>query len=238
MKNIRIIQKRIGYSNATLIVNGEKSILVDTGVKGNMKQIRTLFKQAQLKFSDLQLIILTHTHYDHTGNLQAIHNWTGAKVMVHKEEFENLSNGFTPIPAGTRKYPKFISRAGRLIIPKFASPNPFNAEIVIENEFDLNEFGLDAKVIHTPGHTKGSQSVIIGKTAITGDAFVNMRNGWIFPPFADEPKVLLQTWQMLFDMNIKEIYPGHGPKLKVEKAMPQFYEWKEKAVSKKDTAGN
>jgi glyoxylase-like metal-dependent hydrolase (beta-lactamase superfamily II) len=228
MKNIRITQKRIGYSNATLIVNGENSVLVDTGVKRNMKQIRTLFTQVQLKPSYLKLIILTHTHYDHTGNLQAIHNWTGAKVMVHKEEFENLKNGFTPIPAGTRKYPEFISRAGRLIVPKFASPNSFNAEIVTEDEFDLNEFGLDAKVIHTPGHTKGSQSVLIGKTAITGDAFVNMRNGWIFPPFADEPEVLLQTWQQLFDRGIEEIYPGHGPKFRVGKAYPQFELWKNK----------
>lgn len=228
MKNIRIIQKRIGYSNATLVVYDKNSILVDTGVKGKINQIPDLFKQAGLKPSDLKLIILTHTHYDHTGNLHAIHDYTGAKVMVHKNEFENLKNGFTPIPLGTSRYPKFISRAGRLIVPKFASSNPFIAEIITENEFDLNEFGLDAKVIYTPGHTKGSQSVIIGKTAITGDAFVNMRNGWIFPPFADEPKVLLHTWQHLFDSGIEDIYPGHGPKFKVKKAMQQFYEWKEK----------
>ena len=228
MENFRIIQKRIGYSNATLIINGENSVLIDTGVKRNMQQIRVLFKQAHLKPSDLKLIILTHSHYDHTGNLQAVHNWTEAKVMIHKDEFENLKNGFTPIPAGTRKYPRFISRAGSMFYPKFASPNPFNADIVNEKEFDLNEFGLNAKVIHTPGHTKGSQSVILGRTAITGDAFVNMRNGWIFPPFADDPEVLLQTWQQLFDSGIKEIYPGHGPKFNIKKAMPQFYEWKEK----------
>jgi len=232
MKNIRIIQKRIGYSNAILIVNGENSVLVDTGVKGNMKQIRILFKQAQLNPSDLKLIILTHTHYDHTGNLTALKKWTGAKVMVHKNEFENLKNGFTTIPGGTRKYPNIISRLGKLIFPRFASPPQFNAELINENEFDLSEFGLDAKVIHTPGHTKGSQSVKFGKTAITGDAFVNMRNGWIFPPFADEPELLLQTWQKLFDLGIKEIYPGHGPKFNVEKAMPQFYEWKEKLATR------
>ena len=228
MKKIRIIQKRIGYSNAILIVNGENSVLVDTGVKWNMKKIRILFKQAQLNPSDLKLIILTHTHYDHTGNLTALKKWTGAKVMVHKNEFENLKNGFTKIPGGTRKYPNIISRAGKLIFPKFASPPQFNAEIINANEFDLTEFGLDAKVIHTPGHTKGSQSVILGKTAIAGDAFVNMRNGWIFPPFADDPELLLQTWQMLFDRGIKEIYPGHGPKFKAEKAIPQFERWKEK----------
>lgn len=228
MGNIKIIRKRIGYSNVTLIVNGKNSILTDTGVKGNFNQIRILFKQARLKPSDLKLIILTHTHYDHTGNLHALKKWTGAKVLVHKNEFENLKNGFTPIPAGTRRFPRFISQAGRLIIPKFASPRPYKAEIINENEYDLNTFGLDAKIISTPGHTNGSQSVILGKTAITGDTFVNMRNGWIFPPFANEPELLLQTWQKLFDRGIEEIYPGHGSKFRTEKTLLQFKRWKEK----------
>lgn len=228
MEKIRIIQKRIGHSNATLIANGKSSILVDTGVKGNFNQIRILFKQARLKPSDLKLIILTHTHSDHTGNLNVLKKWTGAKVLVHKNEFENLKNGFTPIPAGTGSYSGFVSRIGQSIVPKFASPRPFTADIVNEYKFDLNEFEFGATIIYTPGHTMGSQSVIWGKTIIAGDTFVNIRNEIIFPPFANEPKVLLQTWQKIFDRGVEEIYPGHGPKFRKEKALPQFNRWKEK----------
>ena len=225
---IKIIQKRIGYSNVTLIVNGENSVLVDTGVKGHLKQIQNLFNRAGLRPSDIKLIVLTHTHYDHTGNLIEMVKLTGAKVVVHKNEYENLKKGFTPIPKGTRIFSRFVAGFGKRVRPKFASPVAFTADIITEDEFDLNEFGLNAKIIHTPGHSMGSQAVLIGKIIIAGDAFVNMKNGYIFPPFANNPDILLQTWQKIFGLGIEEIYPGHGPKFKVEKAMPHYKKWKQK----------
>jgi glyoxylase-like metal-dependent hydrolase (beta-lactamase superfamily II) len=53
-----------------------------------------------------------------------------------------------------------------------------------------------------------------------------MPNGIIFPHFANDPKMLLETWQKLFDMGIKEIYPGHGKPFNVEKAFVEFDRWK------------
>ncbi|HSH19688.1 MAG TPA: MBL fold metallo-hydrolase, partial [Draconibacterium sp.] len=96
---LKIVSSRIGYSNAVLILNGSKNILVDTGVKGNFKHFKILFRQHQLRPEDIQLIVLTHVHYDHTGNLKALSKYTGAKVLVHRKEYENLKNGFIQIPA-------------------------------------------------------------------------------------------------------------------------------------------
>ncbi len=225
---LKIFQKRIGYSNATLILNGENSILVDTGVKGNLNEFRIWFKQHNLNPTDIKLIILTHTHYDHTGNLTELKEYTGAKVLVHQKEFENLKKGFMPIPKGWGRYAGLISKFGRAVFPGFASPKPFVADLVNDSEFDLNPFGIEGKVIATPGHSAGSQSVLLENSLIAGDAFVNMRNGRIFPPFADEPKVLLETWQKIFNMRIEVIYPGHGEKFKVEKAFPDFKKWSKK----------
>ncbi|MCY1720588.1 MBL fold metallo-hydrolase [Prolixibacteraceae bacterium Z1-6] len=231
MPGLKIIQKRIGFSNSTLIANGNNSILVDTGVKGNMKKFGVLIREAGLQPENIKLIVLTHTHYDHTGNLLKLVKYTKAKVLVHKNEFENLKNGFTPIPVGNGKYSHFISELGRKVHPKYASPKPFTADLINEYEFDLNTFGLDGKIISTPGHTNGSQSVLIDKYLISGDTFLNMKNGRIFPPFADEPRVLLETWEKLFSQNIKTIYPGHGKRFKIEKAMPDFERWQQKLSS-------
>jgi glyoxylase-like metal-dependent hydrolase (beta-lactamase superfamily II) len=214
-KAIKIISTRVGYSNSVLLVNGSNSALIDTGVSGHINRFKMLFKQFQLKPSDIGLIILTHTHYDHTGNLKALVKYTGAKVLVHRNEYENLKNGFIPIPAGQGTFSSLISKIGRAVLPRFASPAPFLADIINEGEFDLNEFGIEGKIISTPGHTSGSQSVLVGKTLISGDTFVNMKNGQIFPPFANEPKILLETWQKIFDLGVEEIYPGHGPLLKM-----------------------
>lgn len=228
MPDYKILLKRIGYSNSALIINGTNSILVDTGVKGNMKKFRVLFREAGLEPSDIKLIVLTHTHYDHTGNLKKLVNYTGAQVLVHKNEFENLKNGFTPIPVGQGKYSNFISELGRKVHPKYASPKPFVADIINDDEFDLSQFKIDAKVISTPGHTSGSQSVLSGNQLISGDTFLNFKNGRIFPPFANDPRVLLITWEKLFNLNIKTVYPGHGKPFKIEKAYTDFERWKKK----------
>lgn len=231
MPKIRISQKRIGYSNAAFIANGDQSIIVDTGVKGHMKKFRIWIREAGLKPEDIKLIILTHTHYDHTGNLKKLVKYTGAKVLVHSNEFENLKNGFTPIPLGLGKYSSFISELGRKVIPKYASPKPFIADIINEDVYDLAPFGLKAKIISTPGHTKGSQSVIIGDKLISGDTFLNMKNGRIFPPFANAPEVLLETWEKLFQLNIKTVYPGHGKPFNIEKAFSDYTRWKRKLTA-------
>ena len=228
MTESKIFSVRVGYSNSIFVVNGSKTILVDTGVKGHLQRFKILFKQFNIKPTDIKLIVLTHTHYDHTGNLIELVNLTGAKVLVHKNEFENLKNGLTHIPKGTSFKTRFIAELGRFVYPMFASPKPFVADIININEFNLNEFGIDGKIISTPGHTNGSQSVLLDKKLISGDTFLNLKNGTIFPYFANDPKTLLETWQTLFDLGVEEIYPGHGPKMKVEKVFPEFEKWKQK----------
>ena len=224
----KIISIRVGFSNSVLLVNGSNSIIIDTGVKGFLYHFKILFKKFGLTPADIKLIVLTHTHYDHTGNLCALAKLSGAKVLVHKNEFENLKNGFIQIPHGQGKFPRFISNLGRMVYPKYASPNPFVADLINENEFDLQEFGIDGKIITTPGHTDGSQSVLLGKKLVAGDTFNNMPTGIIFPHFANDPKKLLETWQKLFDLGIEEIYPGHGKPFKVETAKEEFGRWKRK----------
>jgi len=228
LENTKIVPVRIGFSNSVLLVNGSKSILVDTGYRGHISRLKSLFREQNLKPADIKVIILTHTHYDHTGNLIPLVELTGAKVLVHKNEFENLKKGFTPIPKGLGIFTGFVSWFGKIIYPKYASPKPFVADIINENEFDLKPFGTEAKVISTPGHTEGSQAVLLGEKLVSGDAFINLRNGTFFPHFANQPDVLLETWEKVFEMGIKMIYPGHGPEFTIEKAFPEFERWKKK----------
>src|SRR5690554_1861960 len=169
-----IDMRRIGYSNVSLIVNGSDSILVDTGVKGNLKSILRMMKFHKLEPKDISLIILTHTHYDHTGNLKQLKQLTGAPVLVHENEYDNLKKGYMPIPDGQRLLIRLISELGKLIVPRFASPEPFIADLVNNGEYDLRPYKLNGRLIHTPGHSGGSQSLIIGKKIIAGDLFMNM----------------------------------------------------------------
>ena len=227
----KIIQIRIGYSNSILLLNGANSVLIDTGVKGDLLQFKTLFNKYNLKPTDVKLIVLTHTHNDHTGNLNELAKLTGAKVLVHKNEYDNLKNGFTPIPSGTRFYTKAVVFLGRKLKPRHASPEPFVVDLTNTTNYSLSDYGIDGEVIYTPGHTAGSQSVLIGKTLIAGDTFFNVREKIVFPPFANNPQQVLRTWKVLFELGIEEIIPAHGKKFEVEKAIVEFEKWSEKLVS-------
>lgn len=228
MKQPKIVVGRIGYSNSTLLVNGPDSILIDTGVKGFLYKIKRMIKLSGLIPGNIRLIVLTHTHYDHTGNLSELKELTGAQVLVHKDEFENLKKGYMPIPGGQRFLIKAVSGMGKLFFPGFASPRPFTADLINEGEFDLKPYGISGKVIHTPGHSAGSQSVVLGKTIISGDCFMNMNYGVVFPHFAENSVLLLKSWERIFAMGIEEIYPGHGKKLMQGKAYPVYLKWKRK----------
>lgn len=226
--NCGIFWARVGYSNVVLLKNSETAVLVDTGVKGNLNHIIHFLKHKNVNPEELKLVVLTHTHHDHTGNLHELAKLSGAPVLVHQNEFENLKNGFTRIPKGMGFYTRIISGLGSIVVPRFASPKAFEAQLINENEFGLNPFGMDAKIISTPGHTNGSQSVLAGDTLVAGDTFLNLSNGIIFPHFCNDPATLLQTWEMLFNSGIKTVVPGHGKPFAIEKAFPEFEKWKKK----------
>lgn len=228
MESQKIISFRIGYSNSILLINGENSVLVDTGTKNQGELLLQKIIDCGLNPGDIKLIILTHTHFDHTANTQFLKEKTGAQVVVHESEKESLSNGFTKIPKGTLPFTKVTSWLGRNLVPFIGKYKAVKPDIVVKSMLDLTPWNINGFVLHTPGHTDGSISVILGKEALVGDTFFNRGYNIIFPPFADSPETLLKTWQMLFDLGIKEIYPGHGPKFRTEKAFPDFEKWKKK----------
>lgn len=96
------------------------------------------------------------------------------------------------------------------------------ADIILDdNEFLLNEFGIDGKILFTPGHTPGSISVLLN----TGEAFVGClaHNNIIFtrrpglPIFAEDPAKIKESWKILINQGAKIIYPGHGGSFSIER---------------------
>ncbi len=69
---------------------------MDTGCSGKIKNIQTALEQNDLMFQNIVLVILTHTHYDHTDCLAEIKKQSGAKVLVHASEKGCLEKGITP----------------------------------------------------------------------------------------------------------------------------------------------
>ena len=57
-------------------------------------------------------------------------------------------------------------------------------DVEVDKTFCLNEFGIDAYIIHTPGHSPGSLSVVVDdEVALVGDTVFGVFRGSVFPPF-------------------------------------------------------
>lgn len=211
----KVIPILAGVGHCYLVIQNSRFFLVDSGQGGYEKKIIKAITSRGLNPSDLKFIFLTHTHYDHAGNTKVLKKLTGTKIIVHESETDYLSKGCHPLPEGTAPFFKLIILLGKINTKPRTIFNAVNPDITFDTTLDLEEFGFNAKIIHTPGHTLGSSSLIINKHAFVGDTMFNIM-GKIFPPFANDTKQLISSWKTLLSHNPDFYYPAHGSRIKAQ----------------------
>jgi glyoxylase-like metal-dependent hydrolase (beta-lactamase superfamily II) len=88
---------------------------------------------------------------------------------------------------------------------------PTCPDISFDDYLDLSTIGLRAYLLHTPGHSIGSSSLIIDdEIALVGDTLYGGFPNSALPPFADDPALLMQSWEKLLDAGCKLYLPSHG----------------------------
>lgn len=205
---------RLGICNTYLIRGEEGAVLVDAGQAGWSGSFLRQLKGHALRPTDIQLIVVTHVHFDHVGNLKVFAERCGCPVAIHTAEAPLLADGSVVFPPGTNLFGTVAASLGRGISPllKYAAVKP---DILVSDELSLESFGVPGKILATPGHTQGSVSVLLPDgTACVGDLAANHfpgRVGPIFPPFADNRDTLLGSWRTLLKDGARTICPGHGP---------------------------
>ena len=208
---------KAGSSNVYLIKNGNESILVDAGNKNKGKKILRIMRNHGINPEDIALIVITHCHYDHVGSLHYLKEKTGACVLVHHQEAENLKNGFLDLPDGTNLLSMFLVWLGRSLQSFMGKFHPVQPDIAIEQRYDPDINGINCYVIPTPGHTEGSLSLIFeDEAAFVGDAAFNIFRK-VYPPFANNRQKLLESWEFLLNTKVKYIFPGHGRRFKIDR---------------------
>ena len=208
----------MGKSNSYLIKGKEGFILIDAGVPGKTDKILKVLSKYNAKFDDIKLIIVTHVHSDHVGGLYDIKEKSKAPVLVHEKERNILTQGYAGFPDGTMGFSKIISHLANNVFFSKDQFKPVKADIVVRDEFDLSDYGVDGKVIHTPGHTEGSISVVVENShCFTGDTLFNILPNSVYPLFANDRDTLLKSWEKLIKLKCKKYYPGHGREFDLNK---------------------
>ena len=214
----QIVRVPLGRANAYFVIGEAHALLIDTGEKRNEQKIIRALGDLGLSPSDIRLIILTHTHYDHCGSLKALKDMTGATVIAHHKEAACLRDGYGGFPKGSNRLTQAVSFVGRTMGRRMGAYDPVSADILISERFGLEEYGIEGYLLPTPGHTSGSISVIVrNRDAVVGDTLFNIFKKSVFPPFADDQEELLRSWGKLYDTGCQTFYPGHGSPFGIDK---------------------
>ena len=205
--------KTISYGgvNCYLLKIDKGFVLIDTGFSKNRIDIDEELENAGCTPKSLRLILLTHGDFDHSGNAAYLREKYNLKIAMHiKDEgmvekgdlFHNRNANFLMRILG--KIMLFFLRGG------LKKEDCFTPDLYVDDGYNLSEFGLDAKVVNIPGHSKGSIGILtsIGDL-FCGDLLENTKKPAKNSLIADK-KAFYESVEKLKELKISTVYPGHG----------------------------
>ncbi len=179
-------------ANAYLVEDGARgtAVVVDPGDEADA--ILSALRSEGLR---VEKILLTHGHFDHVGAVADIRRETGAPVHVHAADAERLESA---------------GRQGALFglrVPDQPPPD------VLVADGDRIPFG-DAEfvVLHTPGHTPGCVTYLLGGLAFVGDLVFSGSIGRTDLPGGSYEALIEAVRTKIFTLpDDTVLLPGHGP---------------------------
>jgi glyoxylase-like metal-dependent hydrolase (beta-lactamase superfamily II) len=150
------------------LVKDKRPILVDTGSYFNEQDYIAAFQKENTRPEDIALIVLTHGHWDHIAGVKILKKLTGAPVLCHVNAVEALKNGdtydYNPRGEEGRKWFETFEPH------TWQNVKDATADIIIHDDFDLEPYGVNGKIITTLGHSDSSISVVLESgEAVIGD---------------------------------------------------------------------
>lgn len=202
---------RVMPGNATIYTNmyvvadekTKEGILIDAA--GGIDKIYNYVENMNIK---LKYVILTHCHGDHIAGLKELRkNYPRIKVVINEDDKVGLTDDT-------------INLCSFLGLPE----NYIEADILVKDG-DIIEFGgLKATIIHTPGHTAGSMSILIKDAVFTGDTMFKRVYGRTDLKTGSEREIMWSIKDKLLKLPDNTIvYPGHGA-ITIIREEKEFYD--------------
>jgi glyoxylase-like metal-dependent hydrolase (beta-lactamase superfamily II) len=196
------------------VLQGRGAVVLDAGQPKKRRAFLKGLRRASIQPRDIGLILLTHAHWDHMGSAKDLKEITGAPIAVHAREAAWVEGGNPPLPPGVTSWGKLFMAVHRLFMPFISVPAAGVDRRLDDDEASLEEFGVPGLVMHTPGHSPGSVSVILESgEAFVGDLAMNrlpLRLTPGLPIFADDLEEVVRSWRRIFEHEVTTIFPAHG----------------------------
>jgi glyoxylase-like metal-dependent hydrolase (beta-lactamase superfamily II) len=203
-------------AKAYLIEGEHRSILVDTLFPWSGARTVGGLSKRGIEPRRIGLILLTHGHIDHFGNAAQLRRKTGAPVAIHELDADGPRRGRNV----RLRTPNTFQRMLGLMAGSMRT-RPFEPDILLRgDDGDLEEYGVMAKWVRTPGHSEGSVSIVLpGGPAIVGDLVVGrfgFRRRPAYPMWVSDRQQLKDGVKKLLDFGPTAFLSGHGGPLNPE----------------------
>jgi glyoxylase-like metal-dependent hydrolase (beta-lactamase superfamily II) len=181
-------------SHVYLIKGDTKNVLIDTGVAGKFPVLKRRLTELGLHVKDVNLIILTHEHYDHIGATAFFHRT--AVIAAHRLAANKLE-----LQDEFVTFSKYRDQPSK----------PFWVDVWLEDGSIIDLGNYELQVIHTPGHTSGciclyeprAGLLFTGDTVFAGGTLSEIAVGGNVSDYVNSVR-------RLSNLKVKQIYPGHG----------------------------
>lgn len=176
--------------------DSEHCFVVDPGDSGD-KIANYICDQKMI----LDHILLTHGHFDHIQGVRDLKNAIRCEICALDVEKELLSDARMNVSAMT----------GR--------PEELEADIWLHDGQQFESVGIAMKVIHTPGHTKGSCCYFLEeqKVLFSGDTLFMESVGRADLPTGNEKDLMQSVREKVLTLPSEtKVFSGHGPSTSIE----------------------
>lgn len=201
----------------TYVINEEALTLVETGPSMSVPYVVNGLKELNLDPKDVQYIIVTHIHLDHSGGAGLLlESCPNAKIVVHPKGARHLADPSRLILGAKAVYGEDFERLFDPILP---IPED---KIVIKEDNDTLQIGENRQLTfyHTPGHADHHFSIFdpVSKGIFTGDTigvrYDQIKDFEFYLPSTSpnqfRPEDMLQSLnKIIHELNVERVYFGH-----------------------------
>jgi endoribonuclease LACTB2 len=175
--------------NLYLIDSGSHRLLIDSGFPDKLNDLGREMRKTGFKIREIDYLLVTHFHIDHAGAVQELKE-QGVKFVLFDIQINNIDS-MEKMAFGKWRYLK-LQMSDNVVLR------------INESRNFLNKLGLQAQILHSPGHTDDSITLLCD----SGEAFIgDLRVDYMV---VDKDTIEYKTWTNLKNANAKKIYPSHG----------------------------
>lgn len=199
------------------LLQGSVNAIIDTGpVESFASPLSSSLGALNLTLGDIDLILNTHWHPDHTGGNATIKTVAGAEVSIHEHDavfMDDPGLGFDRYKAPVIEKlmgPEYLSKERAASIKAGGGKATVDRYLVDDEVIEIGE-GVELQVVHLPGHSPGSVGFYWEQEAVlfTGDSVSGLHDGYGSLPIIFDFSAYEKSIERLSEMPLQLLLCGH-----------------------------